>query len=242
MPRRKKFAKKRAPRRRFFRKRRSPVSQPISSISTLSTGRVGLPDRLLCRLRFTDVTQNTTASGSYSEAVYRIIGAYDPRYASGGDYPKYFSQLQALYQYYQVQSARIRVFLNPGGSPALVTSNVEAVVYVSTTAAGSTTIEDAIDERSCKYTTCSVYLPQGTSRLHHTAEPASYLGMSKQKYRDDPATQALTTALPDRILYWIIGIKNNSTDTNAIAVRVMIDYTIEFRGLVPLDKVDSAND
>lgn len=223
-------------RRKFREDRRAPPT-----LSALSVAGWGLPDRLLCRLRFTDVLSNTTAAGAYSEIFYRCIGPYDPRVAAGGDYPSYYSQLLALYQYQQVTFSKMDVYFLPEGTD-LSGSQAEAVVYPSTTAAGVTTINDAIDKRNSRYTSISIYQPKGTSHISHKVVPWKMLGMSKQQYRDDDTTRSLTGAVPARILYWAIGIQNNTTATNAIQVRIRITYTIEFQSLVPVDTLDSAND
>lgn len=213
----------------------------VPTISALSAVGYGLPDRMLVRVRFTDVITNTTASGAYSELFYRIIGPYDPRVAAGGDYPAYYAQLTALYQYQQVLRSKIQIWFLPEGSDILA-SQCEAVLYPSTTATGVTTMNDAIDKRGSKFTSVSIYQPLKTSYLQHVAEPHKLLGMSRRQYRSDDTTRSLSAAVPSRILYWAIGLQNNGTTTNAVQLRIRITYTLELQSLVPVDTQDSAND
>lgn len=214
------------------------------TLSALRVGGWGLPDRFLVRLRFTDVISFSQAAGAYSEVFYRAIGPYDPRAAAGGDYPAYYSQLLALYNYQQVLKSKIHVEFMPEGTN-LLGNAAEGVLYPTTTTTGVTAMNDAIDKRNSKHCSISIYSTggRGGNKLGHTMHPHKELGMTYRQYRDDDNTRSTVSTVPTRILYWAIGTQaNDGSTTLAIQARITIVYTIEFQGLVPIDTVDSAND
>lgn len=151
----------------------------------------------------------------------------------------------ALYQYQQVLGSKCTVqFLGNGAS--LNATTAEGVIYPTTTATGVTALNDAIDKRSSKF--CSITYYQGpfknkSNMLVHKIAPHKHLGLTKQQYRDDEDCRSAVGSLPARILYWAIGTQINDVSTTMnLNARIVIDYTIQFSGLVPLDTVDSSND
>jgi len=212
------------------------------TLSAMSVAGYGLPDRMLVKLRFTDVISFTQTSGTYAEVFYRAIGPYDPRVASGGDYPAYYSQLSALYQYQRVLGSKISVeFMNE--SSTFGANMAEGVLYPTTTAAGVTALNDAIDKRDSKHCAINWYSAGRWNRLTDKCSPHKRLGIRKATYKSDDAYRSPVGGVPTQILYWAIGTQaNDGSTTLAIQARIVINYTIEFMGVVPLDTVDSAND
>lgn len=216
----------------------------VPTMSALRTIGWGLPDRFLVNLRFTDVISFTQAGGAYSEVFYRAIGPYDPRVAAGGDYPAYYSQISALYQYQQVLKSKIHVEFMPEGNNLLAIA-AEGVLYPTSAAGGVTAMNDAIDKRNSRHCSISIYSTggKGGNRLSHVMIPNKELGMTRRQYRDDDTTRSAVGALPTKILYWALGTQSNDGATTlTVQARITIKYTIEFQGLVPIDTVDSAND
>lgn len=225
-------------------KKRMGSANRQNLLSALGVIGWGLPDRFKVKLRFTDYITFTQASGAYSEVFYRLIGPYDPRVAAGGDYPAYYSQLSALYQYQRVLHAKAKIMFLTTSTAAAAGGFAEGVVYPSTTTAGVTGMNDAIDKRSSRLTSISYYQnPPQANQCNININPAKHLGMTYDQYINDDTTKSLVGALPTKVLYLAIGTQVNDVSTTAsIACRINITYTIEFMGLVPIDTVDSAND
>lgn len=225
------------------RSRPSPARRSLTNtLSALRSVGWGLPDKFVCRLRFTDNIDIT--STVYTELAYRAIGPYDPRVAAGGDYPGYYSQISALYQYQRVLFSKIYVQFAPKTTATGAGGFGQAVLYPSTTANGVTAMNDAIDKRGAHHTHFNYYTHMPNSNmLSLEGHPDKLFGMSRDQYKADEDVRSLVGAVPARILYYIIGTQVNDLATaQATTMRVVITYTIEFSGLVPLDTVDSAND
>lgn len=230
-------AHKQTTRQRAFRKAHSQSKG--ATLNALRSLGWALPDRFLVRLRFTDYISFSQASGTYGEYFYRAIGPYDPRVAAGGDYPAYYSQIMALYQYQQVLGSKIRVEPMGNGGTLGATLN-ELVLYPTTTATGVTAFNDAIDKRGARWCQVSYYFK---TALTHKMSPSKNLGLTKAQYRADEDCRSAVGALPARVLYWAVGAQvNDGASQQAFNVRIVINYTIQFSGLVPIDTVDSAND
>lgn len=212
------------------------------TVSTLRTLGWGLPSRFVTKLRYTEALSFAQASGTYAEAFYRVIGPYDPKVLAGGDYPAYYDKLLALYQYQRVLRAKITVEFMPEAN-SFLGCMAEAVLYPTTTAAGVTDLNSAIDKHHSKHCAINFYSAGRWNRLTMKTRPWEELGMRKHEYMSDDTTMSASGQVPGRILYWAVGTQvNDGSTTAAIQARIHIEYTIEFKSLVPLDVVDSAND
>lgn len=103
MPRKKTY-RKRSHRRRYKRYRRSKLSKP--SKVTLHKGRV-IPDRYLCKLKYTQVLDMTPAAAATEFWVFRGNSCYDPDQSGAGAQPSGFDQLMGLYQKILVRGSKI---------------------------------------------------------------------------------------------------------------------------------------
>lgn len=96
------------------------------SISAKSTRlpMVGFPQTMIAKLRHREYGSLTTGAGGLPQyQFYRFNGAFDPRYAVGGNQPRYFDQLCAatLYQSFTVYRTDYRVsFRNRSASDVMV--------------------------------------------------------------------------------------------------------------------------
>lgn len=72
----------------------------------------GFPDRLLTRLRYSDVFSITSTSGAQGLQVYRWNSTFDPDLTNAGHQPLYRDTYASIYDQYAVVSAKaiVRIF------------------------------------------------------------------------------------------------------------------------------------
>jgi len=63
---------------------------------------IGMPDELMCNLRYHETLGNFTAAGPSTQYVLRGNSLFDPDLSGVGGQPAYFSELKALYSQYCV--------------------------------------------------------------------------------------------------------------------------------------------
>lgn len=69
----------------------------------------GFPDRLMTKLRYSDVVTNASTSGALATHVFLWNSTYDPNYTDVGHQPLYRDTYANIYDYYAVVRARARV-------------------------------------------------------------------------------------------------------------------------------------
>lgn len=242
----KRFIKRRL-RRRFKRRMGgSPFSSdPVSKRKHVSLWRkpgVGIPDTFDVKLKFTELISATQASGAYAEAIYRLNGPYDPRYAAGGNYPLWYASLSAIYQRQVCVGSYIKLKCIAAAGGSALANSVRVVLYPHLTAAGVTAFDDAAAQRGAKMLVTSLY-PNDKDTLASKCSTHSIFGVPKAVVLDDYGTfSSASLAVPSQQAFWIIGTQNVGTETIALSIQVSVVYYVRFSGYKPTDMVDSTND
>lgn len=69
----------------------------------------GFPDRLLAKLRYSDIVFTTHSSGALAKQLFRLNSIHDPDYTGTGHQPLYHDTYGGVYDHYAVVSSRARI-------------------------------------------------------------------------------------------------------------------------------------
>ncbi len=79
----------------------------------------GFPPTLMTRMRYCDTVPLTSTSGTIAKYVFRVNDCFDPDVTGSGHQPLYRDTFAAIYDFYVVPRARVKVtFANTGNIPS----------------------------------------------------------------------------------------------------------------------------
>jgi len=79
----------------------------------------GFPPTLMTRMRYCDTVPITSTGGTLAKQIFRVNDCFDPDYTGTGHQPLYRDTFAAIYDFYVVPKARIKVtFANTSGTAA----------------------------------------------------------------------------------------------------------------------------
>ncbi len=161
-------------------------------VASLKTG-LPFPRSTTVALLYSEVFVMSAPASAVSMNHYYQTSLYDPRGSVGGHQPLYFDQLASIYGRYRVDKVDYVVTLS-------VNTGNGGVVY--TRPQPNTTYEtavEALNERpDVRMTSINVYQPKTIMGSFH---PHRILGVTRQKYKDDPNYSAVVTANPNIMAY-----------------------------------------
>lgn len=208
------------PKRRTIRKAKRPIrKRRFKKRSVIPSSLV--PRSMVRKLKWTYADQLNGGAGTVDSLVFRTNNLYDPLYAAGGEQPRGYDQLGALYSYYTVLGARITV---------KYTANVDGEngniggVFLTRNPAEYTSAINYIEQPLCRYAT----LPSGQSRtLTMNFSTKKFFSLANVKDNED--YKALINSNPTNTAYFILFAGNASSASDLGAVNFIA--TIEFIAL-----------
>lgn len=179
---------------RTGRRRASGRRGQVTDVGVVS--RLPLPLRHTARLNYAEVVTLSLAASTLGTFYYYQTSLYDPRGSVGGHQPLYFDQLSAIYSRYRVDglSYAITVSSNTGnGGFCLVRAQPASTI--------ETNVESLCERPQSNSTVVTVY--GGPITLTGSFKTHEVLGVTKQKYLDDPNYSAAVGSNPALMAYLI---------------------------------------
>lgn len=191
---------KKAPKKKVIKpKLRSLIAKPrsFSGDPLVTTTLAGIPDKVNVVLRYVEKQSVTSSSTPYLNQIFRINSLYDPDYTSGGHQPMYYDQYGAMYNYYRVKGATIKVqALNAGTLTGVDVTLVPAMTYTAFTTTSKMLEQNtaAVSRVSCINGTKPVF-------LKYNVNCAKHLGVSQATLEADDQYAANIGSNPEQPLY-----------------------------------------
>lgn len=186
----------------------------------------GFPASLFTTLKYVEQSSlNPGAGGSCSVNVYNLNKLYDPDQSGGGNQPRGFDELSAVYNQYYVKSAVVTVqFIN---TDTTYTQNIGICFRDSTT---TSTAPVDYEEQQCRY---AVLAPLGgTGSSKKLFKPWSYKYQYKQNYINTDNVGTVSGTGPAQRAYAHIYAGNGfGTDTGAVQSIITIQFHCLFTEL-----------
>lgn len=215
-PRRRRFRRgryQRNARGRAIRRRIQRYNRKVGRyIGARSFGRqIGFPERLRCRLKYTDWVQFIGAGPEWQ--IYRGNSIYDPDYTGVGSQPLFYDQLITVYNRYRIFGCKLVVTLTNN----LESDFQELIVYPSSIVNLPATWEAAKQQPGSTWRATDPLRKQVVKRFHRTG-----------KYQEtwDDTNDAVISANPNNVWYWLIGVNNLAGDDGCF-IHVSLTYYAE---------------
>lgn len=224
------YYKPRNKRRRRRRRRRKAVPAALllrqSALAPTYFQRYPVPKKMKRTLRYmeTATTLNPGVAGLAADYVFSANGLYDPNITGVGHQPIGFDQIMTMYNHYTVIGAKLTVMAHNGDA------TYEQFVGVSVQA-GTTAItngQEVIENGLCKFKYLNLSGDSGDKAvITYPLSIGKYMGRSNILSEDD--FRGSSTSNPSEQVYFhVFGFPNNSQDTGAIRIDVIIDYITIF--------------
>lgn len=187
------------------------------------TNKYGFPRSIITKLRYCDTISLTSTTGAVGSYVFRINSCFDPDLTGVGHQPLYYDQFAAIYNYYNVNGAKITFKVSN-------VDNVPAVVGVTKSPNGSlssvlsTNMED----------TDSVHqvIGQGIGGRPYVELFSTYSMAMDKTISDTSETRAAVGSNPAQSFYIALYLRSlNGTSSVTVNFTVEIDFTVQFEEL-----------
>lgn len=208
-----------------------------------------IPDVLVTKLKTSQAVLLTTAASGGINA-YRLYAnsCYDPMGTAGGNQPRFFDQLMALYSSFTVYGCKvgIKILRKTGGSQ----DNTVRVLGLPSASATMPTASLYNDANEFPYTmrfdiasanTSSGNMQSSVVSLMDRQEKKTYFdvaqffGRSREKLMDDSSFSGSATADPSSILSYYVGIQGyEAAQTDTVLVELSMTQYVTFRTIVPV--------
>lgn len=187
---------------------------------------IGMPDRLITNLVYSDNKTLTPGAGSLGFSVFRLNSVFDPDEAVGGGQPTYHDQISTMYKRYRVLGAKITAHfsyasgITAGIGPAICGIQCSDVNTIPTSDVGGV-----------------ISLPNtGYAMLSPNGDPVKVVATYSQKNTYPGQSMDLTANVGANPLFaWLAKVfagSLGSTDTTAIQCVVVIEYCVEYSDLL----------
>lgn len=217
MPRRRKYARSRAPARRRWKRRRVIVSRDPITQTTVA------------KLRYvTRGTLNPPAAGNAFH-FFRANSVFDPDYSIGGHQPMGFDQYAALYNEYTVLGSRIKYTILPTGSPYQMSL---ALQHGSGT--GTLLSVDTMAERKEVKSRLIAGVETSAQVLTMNYSAKHFEGVTNVKDDDDQSALTNTNPVNDPLFVCLLGPADGSADAPSANYMVELEYIVRFKNPLPL--------
>lgn len=187
---------------------------------------IGMPDRLITNLVYSDNKTVTPGAGSLGFFVMRMTSVFDPDEAVGGGQPTYHDQIAAMYKRYRVLGAKITAhFSYPTGITAGIGPAICGIQSSDVNTIPSTDVGGVISLPNTSYAMLS---PNGDP----VTVVATYSAKNTYPGQEMDLT-ASTGANP--VLNWLAKVFVGATagsDTTAVQCVFIIEYSVEYSDLV----------
>lgn len=214
----------RSPARRLRRRARRVIrrgKRKAQSTSLVNHSLQPIPNRYICKMKYAE-SITTNASGQFQ---FRLNSLFDPNSTGVGHQPYGFDNLALLYNRYRVVSCgwRIQAPSSTAGSPFVVGCLPSNDVLVTWSDFGQ-----MAENPRTKYVTNNPGAPVAT--LTGKSYLPRLMGRSRAQYMADDNYQAIVTTNPaeNAILYLATFSATTGVAIPAIAINVVLEYTVEF--------------
>nr|QTE03563.1 MAG: putative capsid protein [Syrmaticus reevesii CRESS-DNA-virus sp.] len=186
----------------------------------------GFPTKIITILRYFDTYILTSVSGGLSTQVMRMNGPRDPDQSGVGHQPMYWDRYAAIYQSYRVLGSRITAEI----SGATLQSTQGPWTFGINGSTASTSMGTSVRNRAEQNDSISTVYngQQGVQRLSFAYSPEIKLG----RPAGDDTVGAFVGADPVTQYYAHVWVADMNGATSISSVRIGMEYTIEFHGLV----------
>lgn len=229
---------------RKIRSKRKPqqvmIVRPRRSVGyTLS----GFPKKKTVKLRYCqEITLNSAITG-FDSHLFRANSAFDPDYTGTGHQPKGFDEWSTVYSHYTVMGSRMEVKILPSTTANVIPSVNGILLDTSTTGVAQfVNLPDLLESKLCgKNWHVGGSLYNGQNR--NPGKYAMVKNFSSRKFfgikdpQDGNSYSATTVANPTQQAYFVVWQYSiASNDPGILSYMVTIDYIIEFRDPLSLDR------
>ncbi len=189
--------------------------------------RFGMPETYVCKLRFsTNIQIALSPFGNVATRTFRVNSLFDPDQALGGEQPRFYDQMAAVYGKYQVLGTKITVSGAAVDRPSGNRSPVQLFVLLSTDGSSTPNLSDYQESSYCKKTLLST--DAGAREVVHYCNPSKFLGYPNSY--DDVLVSSFSGS-PSSLAYFHIGAANldfQTEDTGPQYLNVSMDFTARF--------------
>ena len=187
---------------------------------------IGMPDRLITNLVYSSNNQLTPGAGSLGFTVIRMNSCFDPEEGLGGGQPTYHDQIAAMYKRYRVLGAKITAHFS---YPTGITAGIgPAICGIQCSDVNTIPTSDVGTVMSLPNTSYAMLSPNG--------DPVTVVATYSAKNTYPGQEQDLTAAVTaNPTLPWLAKIfagSTGGTDTTAIQMVYVIEYSVEYSNLV----------
>lgn len=210
---------------RFKRRFKKDISRSI-----ITTQDYGFPDTYKTKLKI-NVYAHLVATGTTNNWVYRANSLFDPEYAMGGNQPRYYDQLSAIYNKYLVLSCKAKVEFSNQSTTVPCTV---ALMY-SDSDPSALTMDDIIENRYSKYTTIGTASGTGNKRLSYYMPMKSLLGQNS--LNPDPYLYTSVGSNPvDEVYFMVSGQSVDASSQCNVYAIIELTYYCLFKGTKLVDQ------
>lgn len=210
-----KYKKKSYRRKRKFKKK-------STGYNIVKTPNAGLPAKFSMKHRYVWTGAIDPAIGGLAtNRIFRANGMFDPDTTAGGNQPRFYDQMQALYDHFTVIGSKITVRM-------INTDTTHAVQCWITTRDSITSYTTPVDNTENAHCTSAVLGPKGSSKdqctLTTKCNPAKFLGLASPMSEFDLRGNAAADPL-EQVLYHVgVADLNGSDDPLPVEMYITIDY------------------
>jgi len=215
MPGRSKFTKRKsAPRRRMVRKKRNPTVLVNRALHPIA-------QRYITKMKYCD-SVTTDANGRFT---FNLNSVFDPNRTGVGRQPYSFDQLAIMYNRYRVIACGWRI--SAQSQPAIAGNSFQLACQPSNEVLLYGSMAEMKENPRAKYIIQT--LGGGSNTLSGKIYLPSLVGRSKAQYMADDRYQASVASNPDELAILNILSSGNGGDVpSALAINVLLEYTVEF--------------
>lgn len=197
----------------------------IPRYTTLKNNRVGFPNAMVTKMRYSDVISINATSGLIGTHVFRANGLYDPDLTGTGHQPLGFDQFMGvMYNHYCVLGSKITI--QPIGQSGTAEAHEVSLVLSDVNNVSSLGSNDLREQPNC------ITQLFGNLAGDGGGQPKKMYGkFSMKKFFRRGVEKDLsgtTTSDPSEQAYWIIcsNAVPSSGDASNVNFRVIIDYIV----------------
>nr|QTE03410.1 MAG: putative capsid protein [Phoenicopteridae CRESS-DNA-virus sp.] len=189
----------------------------------------GFPTKIITILRYVNAHAAVSTSGGISTIVYRMNGPFDPDLTGIGHQPMYWDRYAAIYQSYRVLGARLTAIVSP--QSIVSTGNQPVINFGISGSTASTTMGTNPYNRMEQNDSITTLINQHSAptKLSFAYSPEIKLG----RPAGDDTVGAFVSTNPVTQYYAHVWVNDESAAASTnILVKIEVEYTIEFHGLV----------
>lgn len=182
----------------------------------------GVPDKLWVNLRYTTTITVDPGVGQSAAHIFRANDMRDPDYSGTGNQPRFYDEWMAMYNHFCVERSSIKL------SASSLADSSAALAVVGIDVRSGASIPSGPDDyiegrhtRSAQLGFASGGKP--VANVSNTCDLANWFGVGSAIERSDLTGGASSPT--EEVFYHVFVSPMYSSDPNAVAMRVTIDYS-----------------